>query len=319
MSRRALAPAVLALFVAGCHGAAPGAPPDGGLAPPTDGFQIVSPDVTIQPGQEITYCYYFRTPNTAPLVIKRWASAMTPGSHHMILYTTKTDTMPPGTISATTCGGFGASNLPSWTYAAQTPTAEVALPSDDGTGLPLGQVIAAGTPAYFQMHYLNATDAAIQAHVTLNAEAYPAGAKYTQTAVYVTYNASISIPPGAVGHVENMACDVPAGAKFWSMSTHSYKQSVKTVVKDGTAAAAATVFSSVDWEHPGARAWAAAPYYAFTSGKLTYECTYDNTGDNAGSTVVAGPSAAVNEMCMASGYYFPATRPLFCLNNLGPF
>jgi hypothetical protein len=24
-------------------------------------------------------------------------------------------------------------------------------------------------------------------------------------------------------------------------------------------------------------------------------------------------------MCMATGYYFPATKPLFCLNNLGPF
>jgi len=35
--------------------------------------------------------------------------------------------------------------------------------------------------------------------------------------------------------------------------------------------------------------------------------------------VIAGPSAATNEMCMATGYYFPATKPLLCLNNIGPF
>jgi hypothetical protein len=35
-----------------------GVTPDSGDPPPTDGFRIVSPDVDIQPGQEITYCYY---------------------------------------------------------------------------------------------------------------------------------------------------------------------------------------------------------------------------------------------------------------------
>jgi hypothetical protein len=315
MLRRAFAPGLLALVACGHPGAGPG--PDAGA--PANGFQVTSPDVTIMPGQEITYCYYFRTPNTEQLVIKRWASSMTAGSHHMILYTTAADTMPPGTLSTQECGGFGTSNVPSWTYAAQTPTAEVVLPADDGAGLPLGQVVAARTPAYFQMHYLNATDAPISAHVTLTAEAYAPGTPFTRTEAYITYNGSISIPPHAIGHTESMTCAVPAGIKFWTMSTHSHKQSVKTVVKDGAPTSAAAVFTSTSWEHPGAVAWAASPFYTFAANALTYECTYDNTGDNAGSTVVSGPSAAKNEMCMATGYYFPATRPLFCLNSFGPF
>jgi hypothetical protein len=44
---------------------------------------------------------------------------------------------------------------------------------------------------------------------------------------------------------------------------------------------------------------------------LTWTCTYDNTGSNKGMTVVAGPSALTNEMCMATGYFFPATGPKF--------
>ncbi|HEX2689619.1 MAG TPA: hypothetical protein VHN14_23535 [Kofleriaceae bacterium] len=312
-----------ALAACGTDGAGSG-PPDAsgpempGLEPPARGFQVISPDVTIMPGQEITYCYYFHTPNTEKMVIKKWASAMTPGSHHMILYAAASDEMPPGTISSAACGGFAGTNAPRWTYSAQTPTNELALPTDDGTGLPLGQEIAPGTPAYFQMHYLNATDAPLHAHVILNAEAYEAGVPYTRTEAYVTYNASINIPPHATGVVASMTCSVPTNTKFWLVSTHAHQQAIKTDVKDGTSTSTATVFTSTDWEHPGAAMWMNSPFYTFSTNKLTYECTYNNTGPNANMTVVDGPSAVTNEMCMATGYYFPATKPLLCLNNLGP-
>jgi hypothetical protein len=303
----------------GTDAGGPGDGPPDGAGPPARGFEVVSPEVTIMPGQEITYCYYFHTPNTEAMVVKKWSSEMTPGSHHMIMYTTASDEMPPGTLSTASCGGFALGNVPSWTYSAQTPSNAIALPTDDGTGLPLGQEIEPATPAYFQMHYLNATDAPIKAHVTLDAEAYEAGVAYTRTAAYVTYNASISIPPSAIGDVETMTCSVPAGAKFWILSTHAHKQAVKTQIKDGMPASTAIPFASTDWEHPGQMMWMAAPFYAFSTGKLTYECTYDNLGDNAKLTIVDGPSAATNEMCMATGYYFPATKPLLCFNNNGPF
>ncbi|MDX2091461.1 MAG: hypothetical protein SFX73_26610 [Kofleriaceae bacterium] len=304
----------LALVACGSEGSPPD-DVDAADTTTTRAFTITSPDVTIDPGDEITYCYYFKTPNTEDVVIRKWASTMTPGSHHMIMYTTKTETQPAGTVSATGCGGFSAANVPSWTYATQTPTAELALPDDDGTGLPLGQLIPAGTFGYLEMHYLNATDAAIQAHVEVTAEALAAGAPYTQTAAFVTYNNDISIDPGATGDLESMSCATPVNAKFWTMSTHAHKQAVLTQVKDG----ASVVFSSDDWEHPGSKNWMETPFYSFASGRITYECTYDNVGDNKDRTVESGSSADTNEMCMATGYYFPATKPLLCINSLGPF
>jgi hypothetical protein len=310
-------PVGLALVACGSDG---GASPDAGgdVDAPTvtpTGFKITSPDVTINPGDEVTYCYYFKTPNTEDVVVRKWASTMTPGSHHMIMYTTATATQPAGTITQNGCGGFSVSNVPSWTYATQTPTAELALPDDDGAGLPLGQLIPAGTNGYFEMHYLNTQDVPIQAHVEVTAEALEAGAPYTKTAAFVTYNNDISIDPGATGDLESMSCATPAGAKFWTMSTHAHKQAVKTEVKDG----AEVVFSADDWEHPGSKNWMEAPFYSFASGSITYECTYDNIGDNKNRTVTSGPSAEINEMCMATGYYFPATKPLLCINSFGPF
>lgn len=291
---------------------------DGGsLPPPARGFQIVSKEVTIDPGQEITYCYYFRTPNTEPMVIKKWSSAMTPGSHHMIMFTTTDDVMPPGTLSSSGCGlGGSGLNLPVWQYAAQIPMNELVLPSDDGTGKPLGQEIPANTPGFFQMHYLNSTDAPLTVSVTLNAEAYDAGIAYTRTAAFITYNSQISIPDGVTNYVQEKTCSVPAGSKFWLMSTHAHKQAVKTEVLNGPPASTDVAFESTDWEHPGAATWMTAPFFAFDTDQLTYRCTYNNT---TGRTITSGDSAETDEMCMATGYYFPATKPLLCLNNLGPF
>jgi len=315
---------VLVTALAACGGDSGGgggddttAPDAAVIAPPARGFQVISPDITIMAGQEITYCYYFKTPNTENMVIKKWVSDMTPGSHHMIMFSTTTEQQPAGTITASGCGvgGASAANIPAWIFASQTAHAELALPTDDGAGKPLGQEIKAGTPAYFQMHYLNATDADIKVHVTVNAEAYEATDAYTPTAPYITFNGNISIPPGGVGVAQTQTCSTPPGAKFWMMSTHAHKQAVKTEVKNGMPTSTDVAFSSTDWEHPGAKAWMATPFYTFTGDKLTYTCTYDNTGSNAARTGKTGDSAVTDEMCMATGYYFPAPKSRLCYNN----
>ena len=281
------------------------------IQPPARGFQVISADITIMPLQEITYCYYFRTPNTEAMAINKWTSVMTPGSHHMILFTTTTDVMPPGTVSASNCG-FGAANganVPSWTYSAQTPLNEIVLPSDDGTGMPLAQEIAPNTPAYFQMHYLNPSDQPMVVHVTLNAEALPAATAFTKTAAYTTYNGAIRIPAGATNYPETKTCQTPAGSKFWLMSTHAHKQAIKTTVKSGAAASTNIAFESTDWEHPGGKTWMATPFYSFDGNQLTFTCNYTNPTNRI---IQSGDSAATDEMCMAAGYYFPATKPVFC-------
>ncbi len=306
---------VLAATACGNGGSSAGddvAEADAAVTPTTRGFRVVSPDIDIQPGEEVTKCYFFRTPNTEPMAVNRWTSDMTPGSHHMIMFMTPSEEMPAGTVTPGDCGMGSGTNLPTWTYAAQTALADLKLPSDDGTGKPLAQDVPAGAFAYFQMHYVNATDQVLKAHVTLDAEALEPDVAYTQTAAYVTFNSNISIPAGAVGDVESQTCDVPAGVKFWMMSTHAHKQAVQTRVKDGTSAGTA-MFESTDWEHPGAAAFMTPDtFYSFASNKLTYECTYNNPSNRV---IKTGNSAVTDEMCMASGYYFPATRPRFCFNN----
>jgi hypothetical protein len=306
--------ATLAL-AGGCGGSsnntvpADAAPPDAAvpaeLAPPAQGFQIKSPEQTIAAGQEITLCYFLKMPNTTEVGVKKWESQMTPGSHHMILYFTQTAAGPEGTVSATNCGGVGSgTGVPIWTYSAQNAHNAAVMPAGVGMTVPAAQY------AYIQMHYLNTTDAAIKVHVTLNAETYGATDTYQKAAAFVTYTAGFTVPPGDSS--VNKTCDLTSlgAVKWFTLSTHTHKQGVRTSVRDG-AATATEIFTAADWEHPGAVNWP-DPFYTFPSNKLYYQCDYTNPGT---TTITEGQSAQTNEMCMAVGYFFPATRAKFCVNG----
>ncbi len=283
---------------------------DAGNNPPAEGFRIQPSLITIQPGQEVTYCYYTTINIPRTMGVKRWSSTMTPGSHHLILFF-QNHGKPDGTVDQS-CGGVsggGITNLPVWSYSASQPVAEMVIPA--GIGMQVNQ----GQQAYVQMHYLNTGDQPIEANVTIDAEAYAAGETFTPAAAFVTYNTNINIPAGGTGMAQG-SCTIPAGTKFFTMSTHAHKRATLTRVTDGNT----MVFESTNWEHPGGRTWDAAPFYAF-SNQLTYRCEYDNrTGPTSGMPVGEGDSAATDEMCMAVGYYFiegaTSARSRFCLNSL---
>ena len=286
--------------------------PDGsngsnGSNEPTPTFEIKSTDILLPAGTEFTKCFYFHTPNTTTVAVNKWISDLTPGSHHMIMFLNPGGSQPAdGTIDEN-CGlggGGSTTNLPVWTFATQTAHLEEDLPADDGTGKPLAQNIPANTAGYFQMHYLNASDTDEMVHVDLKAYALADGTAYTQTDAYITYVYNFSVPANTTGYQVNGSCPAPSGSKFWTVSSHTHKQSTDVKINDGTS----LVLDSTDWEHPAVKDWTATPFYSFASNKVNWTCTYTNPNSTA---INEGSSAQTNEMCMATGYYFPATGPKF--------
>lgn len=266
-------------------------------------FSIQSSDLTLNPGDEITKCFYFHTPNTVKANVNRWVSDMTPGSHHMIMFTNFGTQPDDGTIDD--CSFANAVPVP--VYGTQVEHQELDFPKDDG-GVQLAQSIQPNTTGFFQMHYVNSSDSPLTVHVAVEAYALEDQAAFTRTDLFATYNNDIAIPPHATGFSVSATCPTDAtqmsdlqGARFWQMSTHSHKQTVHTYIKD----AATMVLESDDWQHPVTQEWTAPSFQTFGSGQMTWECVYDNTGTNANNTIVAGQSAVTNEMCMATGYYFP--------------
>lgn len=280
---------------------------DGGtvIAPPA--FQLSSPAIDIKAGVEATYCYYFDTPNTNDLMLQRWTSHMTAGVHDVAVFLTPTDQQTAGTISSTDCG-IMTSISSAWAYAAQTADAETVMPSDDGTGNPIGQVIKAGQSGFLQMHYINTTGAVIHPQVQISAYAYPDTVQPTHAAPFVTLNLEIKIGPGSATMPTTATvsgnCPMPLDAKgeplkFFAVTTNTHKQGISTAVLDG----AKTVFQSSNWQDPGSASWPTTPFYTFASGTLSYQCNYSNSNDY---TIMTGDNAATDEMCMAMGYFFPA-------------
>jgi hypothetical protein len=276
------------------------------------GFGVETPRITIQAGEAASWCYYFHAPNLATVGIRRWESAMDDVVHHVILYTTPTDRQPPGTISQADCGFDGGGGAPAhWTYAAYDSPSALALPSDDGTGVPLAMEIPAGQPAFLYIYLTNPGPAAVTTSVRLEAEALGTGVSYTRTATYHTYNASLSIPP-ASAPTFTQTCDTPAAVKFWRISTHTHGLATQARILDGLS----PLVVSSDWEHPSVALYGPPAFYEFASGGLTYECSYFNPGNQ---TVVDGDSELTDENCIGVGYFFPATAPLLCIDEIGPF
>ena len=298
--------ALCLLMFAACNGS------DSDPASEEPAITITSSPITVQPGEEFTKCFYFTTQNLDTIAVTRWVSDMTPGSHHVIMFETLAGTQAPDGTVDEQCGGGGAVQVP--VFGTQVLHDEIAFPADDGNGHPLAQLVESQSKGFFQMHYFNSTDQPITASITLKAYGLPPeqSGDFTRTDIFATYNNDIRIAPGETNKVVSATCGVVDG-KFFQLSTHAHKQAIATRISEG----GNTIFTSNDWEHPGNKVFAAPTFYQFSSGQLSWECTYNNTGDNASHTIRAGQSAKTDEMCMATGYYFPAIGPRGCVMDSG--
>lgn len=264
---------------------------------------IQTPSFTLQPGEEKFYCLYTTLPVDQDSGVHRVASHMTPGSHHMIVFKTKTQLEADGTFKE--CSNFGAgdnmSNIPVWLYASQTPDNEVVMPENVGIALTAHQ------PVIINMHYVNTTDAPMTAQVNIEMERYAPTFHFTEAHAFITFNTKINVPAGGTGSAGG-TCQIDPIWNFVMMSTHSHQYTTAAKVYDGSS----MVLETLDWAHATVARFE-QPYYNFASGNVTYQCDYHNTTN---MPLTTGESAISNEMCMAVGLFFPATRDTFCLNSL---
>jgi len=278
----------------------------GGLPPPTNGVQITTPSFTLNPGEEVFKCFFTSLATNTDVAAVKFASTMAPGSHHFILYTTQNPIQPDNTFID--CGGGMGGNTtqdpPVWLYASQDPMHEMDMPS--GVAMPL----KAHQPLIFNMHYINTGSTPKTVQVVQNIE-YATG-NYMRAGAFVTFNTMISIPPNGTQTVSGH-CTVPQGVNFFTMSTHSHKRTVTAQANrymNGTVGA--PLVMTTDWAHATISNWD-NPFLTLNAGEeIYYSCSYQN---DTNQTISVGESAETNEMCMAVGYYFPATGNTFCLNS----
>lgn len=278
--------------------------------PPAQGFQVTTPEIEIWPGQDLNYCYFFRTNNLDTMAIKRFTSEMGPAGKGVVFFTTTVNGIPAerhpiGTVTTVGCDMFYEATYPNWRYAGYGQSAELAFPTNDGQGRPVAMEIEPQSAGVLMMHFKNDTADTIRTRVTLTAEGVGTPL-YTPTATLLSVDGQIAVAPYSTGHYEELSCPIPAGAKFWNASTYSHKHSTLTVIRDGNEA---PLFSSTDSSNPGAATWDHPSFRTFTSGNFRHGCRWDNPHS---FTLRSGASWQSDEQCIGVGYFFPATRPRLC-------
>ena len=284
---------------------------------PPPAIHVQTPQIVVNAGEAQTFCYYFRAPNTATVGIRRWASSMDAGMHHLILFATydgswlPAERQPAGTLTQTPCGVSEGGGFAAWLYAAHYPAQQLVFPTDDGAGKPLAVEIAPDQPMFVQIYVINTTTNPLSTSAIIDGEALGAAVAYTKSATYLTTNVSFSIPAGATSFPVEQTCTVPAGAKFWWLSTRTHRHAVSSKIRNS----GSDVLLSSDWGHPTEYLPMPPNYFQFSAGGMTYQCVYDNPGV---APISSGESEANEEACVGIGYFFPATRPALCINNIGP-
>jgi hypothetical protein len=197
-----------------------------------------------------------------------------------------------------------ANAIPHWLYETTEKNGELAMPDDDGAGNPLAMEIPPNSSGFLLMHHHNTTTEPQKGQVTVNFEALDSPV-YTRTETFTSTNGQINVPQYTSNDVESRSCDVPAGAQFWSLTTHTHKFAKRSSVHEN----ASLIFETTDWANPGAVTWPTPPFFSFATNRMTTTCTYDNP---YGYTLRTGGSYQSEEQCVAVGYFFPATKPLQC-------
>jgi hypothetical protein len=277
------------------------------------GFEVAPPPMQIAGGEEAVRCYYFRTGSASLLGVRRIVSSMHPLALYVALFTTydgqgqPVELQPPGTLAPCLWGAGDAFSRR--IYLAHEEQEQLVLPADDGAGSPLGLEFLADQPAVLVMHFLNLGVDPVTVSASLSAHALPVGAAFTRTATLSTYATDILVGSGSTG-ASTHACPVPQSVKFWWFSTHTHGFATLAEVRNG----ASPLVSTTDWESPAVAVFGPPSFYEFGVGdELTYDCDYFNP---LGQPVISGDSYVTDEYCSAFAYFFPASEPRNCVNDV---
>ncbi|HEY8087894.1 MAG TPA: hypothetical protein VIF09_08615 [Polyangiaceae bacterium] len=308
----AFVPFAVLAFAAGCSSSSSpagngggtgddgGAGGEGGATNPNLTSVSYQMQETVPGGGEEFKCQYVQLPDVPGWMVQS-KHDYTPGSHHMLLYTTALTSIPAGGDQVTDCYEGTGNNIMSDAtgvlYGGQTPTGEEVMPA--GVGLPT----QANEVLIFQTHYLNASASPLQAtvNVTLTLDTNASDIQ-TFAGLIFYYDPFIDVPPGATAKAATR-CQIPGDITLLYGSSHYHSRGVGygAYIDPATGPITSTPFyTSTSWSSPTN---AALNMKIPAGSRIRFECDYDNSAGTA--EYFAGQSAQTNEMCMFIGLYYP--------------
>jgi hypothetical protein len=312
--RRCLVVASLSvLFACGSDGSGGPGPAD---APPNldDQYQLKYGPFTVQPGQEGTKCIWVRLNNEAEIKISGLHNVLNSSSHHLIVYKDDHDTTEQTT--PIDCQPFtGALNT-----SGMIAPIMITQKADDLLNLPAGvaYTLGANQMIKLEMHYLNSTDAPVEATATVTfLRAEPATIQHEANILFIG-SPDIDIAAGQSATLKQFFT-VPgeldlSTSKIFAITGHTHHFGTDMQVRVGasrtgpmTSVYAPQPFS---WSEPETTRH--DPGFSIpVGGGLEFECAWTNTGN---ARVSFGESAN-DEMCFFWAYYYPSQGSRVCVHS----
>jgi hypothetical protein len=269
-------------------------------------------NVSVGAGQELFKCQFVTLPDVQAFMIAG-QHHYTPGSHHLLLYTTDLTSIPAGGDQVQDCyEGTGSNSIMSHArgvlYAGQVPSGGETLPTGVGLSTSPQQVLL------FQVHYLNATSSSIDAKVHVQLSLDTGNDIVTKAGIFFFYDPFIDVPPGATAKA-TMRCVIPDQVTLVYASSHYHARGVgygAYLDPSATEMAAKPFYTSNSWSSPPNQQMS----MTIPAGThLRFECDYDNTSGT--QEFFQGQSAQTNEMCMFIGTYYPEMTQIadYCLSG----
>jgi hypothetical protein len=268
--------------------------------------------VTVGPSQELFKCQFVELPDLQAFMIAG-QHQYTPGSHHLLLYTTDLTSIPAGGDQVQDCyEGAGANSIMSHArgvlYAGQVPAGGETLPASVGMPTSPQQVLL------FQVHYLNATANALDAKVHVQLSLDTGNDIITRAGILFFYDPFIDVPAGATAKA-SMRCLIPDQITLVYASSHYHARGVAYgayIDPSATQTAAKPFYTSSNWSSPPNQQMSMT---VPGGSRLRFECDYDNSSGT--QEFFQGQSAQTNEMCMFIGTYYPEMTQLadYCLSG----
>ena len=308
----------LSLFAAGCGTDGPAEmmmmeEEDDGLLP---GFEVEEPlpgeeqfrTPILQefaPGEDVTLCTYLDYTVPEDFDVVHFRGFQSAQGHHAILYGAS-EPMPVGTH---VCGEADMYNTHFLGGAGDA----------DGAGefdLPHGIAfrVHTGTQLMIQTHWINFSDTPVKGQAAFNIRRQPPSAEIDPSDLFANVTTQIALQPGA--GTARSVCQVEDPMRFFLLAGHAHEWGTHITITHEPAEGDPVVIYDESWSAEKVfnptMLWYTKeqPFQMEAGDRMVVDCTYDNT--------TSAPIYFPSEMCVAFGYYFPATKQLNCVDSVWP-
>jgi hypothetical protein len=272
-------------------------------APGADEVQYLSPIVRdIKPGEDRIVCSYLDAYVEADFDIGRIAGYNTPGSHHIILYTT-TLAQPPNTHDCK-------DDEMVWLSLVGATGGDAAVSAE--SELPPGLVrrVKGGNQLVIQTHWLNAGDETIDGQAAFNVRYETVSPNKTATDFMAVMNTAFEVAPGSSS--ASVECEFENEVNVWQLAGHQHDLGAHIRVAYTQRGGSERVMIDDKWNqewsfNPQFLDFTAAPMRVGPGDKLRVDCDWSNPT----SETVRFPS----EMCGAIAQFYPSTSQLICFKG----